>query len=251
MNDWKAWQARSKKDMDRAVDAFAKKDYEHAAYMTQQALEKHVKSVWIIGGGEPKELNHGIVERIVEEIQKNIKEGKFYSSILPKKAAEKLALDLCEVMGDMQEHYTTQVATWKHSIGIETTGASGRFGRHVKAAQKFLNGNGGLENQIHKIQKIAQSKVNSYAQKPASSVTQAQIKTDALLAIAYVTEVIIKTLPHETYGRYPTYIEPENEISTSIYVKQFRKLDKLMKETKQACAYLSCVAENLARARKG
>lgn len=249
MNQWKAWLERGQKDLQIAKEMLEKPDYEHAAYMTQQALEKHVKSVWIIGGGEPKELSHDVVGYLVEEIQRDIKEDRFDSSVVPKEVAEKIAADLSKIRDDMRKQYSTKVAIWKHSIGIETTEVSGRLQGHVDAAEEFFKKYKGYESQIFIIRKAAKSRAASYAEKP-SYLKQGQIRTVALQAIMAVMKLIVETLPHETYGRYPIHIESEKKNSIAVYAEQSSNLKKLVCKTDEECTYLSCVAENLAKARK-
>ena len=77
-DDWQEWLEYGKKDIKDARERFAENDYGQAAYMTQQALEKHVKSVWITCDmAQPKDLGHDIVGHIVGEIRKSLKEWEF------------------------------------------------------------------------------------------------------------------------------------------------------------------------------
>ena len=249
MNDWKAWLERGKKDMDRATEAFAKQDYEHAAYMTQQALEKHIKSVWIAGDmGQPKDLGHDIAGHIVKEIKEGFEKCEFESSSLSRDGMEKTMDEVDEIIKDMQSHYSTKVAIWKDSLGIEVTKVSKRFDEHAENAKERLKDFNG-RNEIHIVRKKAESKASSYAESHIS-VQSVQIRTTAVMAIVSAMELIIRTFPHVTYGRYPIYVEDEKMDSAAIYAKQAPHLEKLSRRTDKECAYLSGVAENLAKARK-
>lgn len=88
--EWKRWMERGAKDMCIAREAFRREDYEHAAYMTQQALEKYVKSIWIVGDmGQPKDLKHDIVGHLVSEIDEGLEKCEFGPSSMPKDNVKK------------------------------------------------------------------------------------------------------------------------------------------------------------------
>lgn len=248
-DDWQAWLERGKKDTDRVTDALEKQDYEHAAYMAQQALEKHVKSVWIVSDmGNPKDLKHDIMGHIVDAMRDGFKTCEFDSSSLSKADMTKTADLVASIMKDMREHYSTKVAFWRHSLGIDVTEVSERFAGHAEEADKFLANfkSGGDELRI--VSRKAASKASSYA-KSHIAVEQAKIRTVAVLAIFSTVELIIKTFPHSTYGRYPNYIDKDGAESTEIYARRADDLKKLLDETKEACRRLSEVASDLGRAK--
>ena len=247
MDDWKRWRERGRKDLAIAEEMFTKQDYEHAAYMTQQALEKHVKAVWMVGGmGQPKDLSHDIVGHFVDKIQKDLKECEFSSNTMSKDEVEKMMQDVGRIVEDMQCHRSTRDALWKHSLGIEVTNVSKRFMKSVKVADEFLKEFKTYEHKIQIVRKQTKSKAKSYAEKPAF-VKQAQIKTTTVMSIVCNMELIIKTIPHYIYGRYPSRVKWGNgeRNASDLYVECKSGLRTLMDDVGKTCVYLHDVAKDL------
>lgn len=245
-NQWKAWLERGQKDLQIAKDMFEKKDYEHAAYMTQQALEKHAKAVWITGGGEPDDLKHDIVIHLVDEINEHIDKGELNSELLSTKREEIMG-HVQEVMCKMRDRPATRIAFWSQSLSLENTNVPKGLQDEGDYAYKFMQD---LRDRIGDTQIIcrkAEAKATSYGTKPGST-EPSKLKTTAIIALIPCIELIVRTFPHNTYGRYPTYIESEKEISTTLYARQFCKLDKMVRETEKLCTFLSFIAGNLAKA---
>ena len=249
MNDWKAWLERGKKDMDRATEAFAKQDYEHAAYMTQQALEKHVKSVWIASGmGQPKDLGHDIVGHLVLEIKKSSKEFDFHSDTLSDKDVKEIRKHLEKIIDKMQKRPATEAEYWKHSLNIESPCVPENLQKDAIKAAKLLRKILNRRGCIMGIRRRAGSKASNYREK--HGLERIEMRAEALMAIIKHIELILKTSPHNTYGRYPTLVEPEKEISTALYARQSEDVCRMRDEVEKACGKLAVTAAGLAKARK-
>lgn len=248
-NGWKAWLERGQKDLCIAK-MFEKTDCEHAAYMTQQALEKHIKAVWIAGNmGQPEDLGHDIVKRLVREIKENSEEFEFSSNTLSKKDAEELMESVEKIIDRMRERPATKAEYWKHSLNIASDKVPESLEKDGNKASEFLEKNQKRGVSILVMCRKVEAKASGYG-KMHGLVERAKIKTAVLLSISACTELIINTFPHNTYGRYPTLVEPEKEISTALYARQSDYVGKMLNEAEEVCTCLSVVAENLAKARK-
>ena len=249
MNDgWRAWLERGQKDL-RIARMFEETDYEHAAYMAQQALEKHVKSVWVAGGmGQPKNLKHDIVRYLVSEIEESSEGFEFRSDTLSDKDVKEIRKHLKKVTGNMRKRSATEAEYWKHSLNIKSSQAPESLQEDADKAAKLLGKILNRRGCILGIRRRAASKAAGYGQK--HGLEQVEIRAEALIEIIKHMELIVKASPHNTYGRYPTLVEPEKEISTALYARQSEYVGKMLNEVEEACTCLSGVAENLAKARR-
>ena len=245
MNDvWKAWLERGKKDMNRATEAFAKRDYEHAAYMTQQALEKHVKSVLAADGVEElKSWRHDILTKFVKDVKSNIRNSYFDHSILSKNEANTMACEMDAIIKCLKCD-DSNIAVWKHSLGVKKINEPPCFKERKITVIKL-----GSDVAVAKIQ-ILRKKTKSQAHSHASSkkrVQQIKIRSVSTMAFLATANVLIETFPHLTYGRYPDIVGGVS--TTGIYTRHAEGLRELMVRTDDACAFLAEIAESVSKMR--
>lgn len=244
VGSWSEWLEYGEEDLTVAKDMFEKKNYKHAAYCMQQALEKHVKSLWVAGGiKDPKKLGHDIVGNFVCRITKNLGKWEFDKKRLSQK-------EFCEnmkitesIIKDIRRHDEIKGDFWMYSLGIRTK-LSKRlqdYESKIEACSKKTNNT----NVIVLITTKAKSRAYSYAKDGVSN--PAKIPSVAAFATIGVTDLILLTYPHETYGRYPSFVQYEGQKQrvSSLYAEYSGGLETLIAKTDKACSYLSCVARDL------
>lgn len=245
VGSWSEWLEYGEEDLTVAKDMFEKKNYKHAAYCMQQALEKHVKSLWVAGGiKDPKKLRHDIVGHFVCQITKNLGKWEFGKKGLSKK-------ELCKSM-ETAESIIKAVGRddglkgefWMRSLGIDIGDPSDCLEYYESKIKDFFNKTNNT-NGIILIAAKARKRAHSYAKDRVSN--PAKIPSAAAFATIGVTDLILLTYPHETYGRYPSFVKHKGEEKrvSDLYAEYSGGLETLIAKTDKACSYLSCVARDL------
>ena len=248
VGSWAEWLERGEKDLTVAKDEFEKQNYGHTGYCLQQAIEKHVKSLWVAGGIEdPKKLGHDIVGYFVRQIIDNLQEWEFGKEGLSKKEFRESMQTSKDIIDDIRSDDGLKGEFWMHSIGIkidEPSECLKGYETNIKERfQKTSNTNG-----IVLIVAKAKKRAHSFARDGASD--PAKIQSTAALATIRVTGLILLTYPHETYGRYPSSVKHKGEEKSvsDLYAEYSGGLKTLMDDTVTACSDLSCVARDLGAA---
>ena len=245
VGSWAEWLDYGKQDLEATKDAFEKKNYGHAAYCMQQALEKHIKSLWVAGGIEdPKKLGHDIVKYFVCKIIDNLKEWEFGKEGLSKKEFHESVQTADSIIKDIGRDDRLKGEFWMHSLGIDIGKPSeclkGYKAKINDCFQKTSNTNG-----IVLVAAKAKKQAHSYARDRVSD--PAKIQSTAALATIRVTDLILLTYPHETYGRYPSFVQYNGEKTsvTDLYAEYSGGLKTLIADVDQACSDLSSVTRDL------
>ena len=250
-DDWHEWLEYGKKDIKDAKERFAENDYGQAAYMTQQALEKHVKSIWITCGmAQPKELGHDIVGHIVGKIRKSLKEWKFGAKGLSKDEIEKMMETAEGIVKEMKRDGEMKSAFWKHSLGIETASVPECFKKYMPEVEKVVGKNGDAKRIMRVVAKRAKTRTAGRAR--GRALKDAKMRAKVFASTIDAVELLMKVFPHSTYGHYPYSVECDDgtKRSSDLYVEYKENLKSLIDEVEKACGKLAVTAAGLAKARK-
>ena len=218
--------------------------------MAQQALEKHVKSIWIIGNmAQPKDLGHDIVGHIVGKIRKSLKEWEFDPKGLTKDEIEKIIEDTDEIVKEMKRDGEMKSVFWKYSLGIGTPGVPECFKKYMPEVEKIVGKNG----DVKKIMRVAAKRAKTRTARRARgrALKDAVMRAKVIASTIAVMELLMKAFPHSTYGRYPYSVECDGgrKRSTDLYVEYKENLKSLIDDIEKACGKLAGAAAGLAKAR--
>ena len=242
---WEKWLKYGQDDLAAAKYMFENQKYRHAAYLTQQALEKHVKSLWVAGGMEnPELLGHDIVGYWVSQITKNLGEVEFGNKGLSKTEFKRVMKNLKKITKDMKCNNGLKDDIWMYSLGIYRSKSSQCLRNHVSEAERFFEKFSGVGD-MDVIATRAKNRSHSYAN--GNIGDKAKIPSTAALATIPITKWILVTYPHSTYDRYPMFVKCDDgeKNVADLYVEYKTGLEILMNDVSDACTYLSIVAENL------
>ena len=119
--EWQDWLERGRKDLALAQNQIDV-DGEHAAYMAQQALEKHVKALLLRFDvcANPKSFSHLPLPKIMREVKTMLKNAcdvdRLAQSGFPDPA---IAINAClEDLNSITKNKHVWIAWWKRSLGI-------------------------------------------------------------------------------------------------------------------------------------
>ena len=247
-SSWADWLEYGEQDLQTAKDEFEKQNYGHAAYCMQQALEKHVKSLWVAGGIEdPKKLGHDIVGYFVRRIIDNLQEWEFGKDGLSEKEFRASMQTADSIIKDIGRDDKLQGEFWMHSLGIKIGDPSDCLQGYESKIKDCLKQTGNTSG-IVLVAAKAKKQAHSFAKDGASD--PAKIQSTAALATIRVTDLILLTYPHETYGRYPSFVKHKGEEKSvsDLYAEYSGGLETLIAKTDKACSDLSCVARDLGAA---
>ena len=239
-NQWKAWLERGQKDLQAAECAFEKLDYMHAAHMTQQGLEKHLKAVLAADGVEDlKSWGHDFLTKFVRDVKSNVTNGYFDHKMLPQNEANVMACELESIVQCLKCD-DTNIAIWKYSLGMKKVGNPDCLKKRKITITKLSSDATMAKIDILRTKTKSQARSHAQSKKPVQPIKIQKASTMALLSVA---DVLIETLPHFEYGRFPNRVD---RVSTaSIYTKHADGLNDLRARVGRACTFLAEIAESL------
>jgi len=248
---WEEWLLRGQKDLRVAKMMFEEKDYEHAAYMTQQALEKHVKAAWVMANmAQPKKLKHDIVGYILNKSIENFEEWEFVPSGLSKHELKENLEMSKYIINEMKKDGEVRSMFWKVSLGIEVNKLPACLDEYESKIKKVV-GDGKAGNKTNKVLRLvvknAKKEASRYAKKRISG--QKKMRANVGIATALVAGLLVATFPHNAYGRYPYVIcNGKEKKSAEIYVKRCKNLKNLIDCVEEACKKIAGMTKNVGRA---
>ena len=239
-NQWKAWLERGQKDLQAAECAFGKRDYMHAAHMTQQGLEKHLKATLVADGvADIKSWGHDFLTKFVKNIKSNVTNGYFDHNTLPQNKANVMVCELESIVQCLKCD-DANIAVWKHSLGMKKIGNPDCFKKRKITITKLSSDVAMVKIDILRTKTKSQARSHTQSKKPVRPIKIHEVSTMALLSVA---DVLIETFPHFEYGRFPNHVD---RVSTaSIYTEHADGLNDLRIRVDSACTFLAEIAESL------